>query len=100
MSDSAILTSFTDGGATRLTASLRDYTGALVPPALIRLILLRPGESTSLIHETTTLGDECVAAITLDKAGTWKYRFESTGVPFAAYEGSFYVHQRLVPPPS
>jgi hypothetical protein len=39
-----------------------------------------------------------VGIVALTLPGTWHYRFENTPIPKTAYESTFYVSKRLVPP--
>lgn len=83
---------YQEGGSLRLTA-------ALAPPASVRLLVLPPGAAESIEHPISREGDMNVAVLSLSLPGLWRYRFESVGAPFGAYEGAFFVLERLVPPP-
>lgn len=89
------------GNGIRVRAFLRDADGNIVPPANIRLLVLRPDATESEVVAVTPEADNkhVVGFFTPDVPGTWRYRLEATALVDAAYEQSCIVVDRTVPEP-
>lgn len=94
----APISSYHEGGSLRLVATLVNHIGETIPPTRVRLALLPPETTTPIDAPVTYEGDSCVAVVSLDAPGLWRYAFQASN-PATVYESSFYVGKRLVPPP-
>ena len=99
MSSSGPIESYLEGASVRVEAILYDFDGAVVNPANVRLLVKAPSVATSSVASTSVEGDARVGFITASEPGTWRYRFETTVLPFIAHEGQFSVTRRRVPAP-
>lgn len=89
-------TEYALGQVVRLTATIRDVDGALVTPTAVTARVRDPSDvTTSTAASSVSLGVYYVD-VTASAAGTWYYRFTSTG-PVTAGEGSFDVLPTNVP---
>jgi hypothetical protein len=85
------------GQQVRVWARFTDIDGYAVDPTVITLKYVDPaGEVTTLTYETNwavTREDtgEYYAEFVATRAGTWRYRWESSGALTAAAEGQFQV---------
>lgn len=97
------MTEYDVGDLARVTAVFTDgETGAAVDPDTVSLQYRPDGDETiTLVYGTDA---EVVkdstghyhADIDLDSAGTWRYRWQSTGEGQAAEEGYFMVRTQMV----
>lgn len=94
----APISSYHEGGSLRLAATLVNHLGETIPPTMVRLALLPPGATIPIDTAVTYEGDSCVAVVSLDAPGLWRYAFQASN-PATIYESTFYVGRRLVPPP-
>lgn len=83
------------GNLVRCTAEFRDPTGldALVDPSTVTFKLKTPTGTATTSTPTHDSTGRYHADVNVTEAGTWSYRFESTGTYQAAQEGTFYVEQ-------
>lgn len=94
----APISSYHEGGSLRLVARLVNHLGEVIAPTLVRLALLPPEATTPIEAPVTYEGDACVAVVSLDAPGLWRYAFQANN-PATIYESAFYVARRLVPAP-
>lgn len=88
------------GNAIQLKAKLMDSNDVALPQTNVRLLIVAPSSGTSSIVSSGVASDGWVTAeYTPNEVGTYYWRFENTGSPSAAEEGSFTVEARTVPAP-
>lgn len=82
------------GDVVRLSGTFRDIDGALVAPSAVTLKYRSPSGAVttiaggSLTNPSTGL---YTYDLTVDAAGVWTYRYESTGTAAAQEEATFIV---------
>lgn len=85
------------GDKVRLKATVRDSAGALVDPTSIVLRVRDPGQAlgSPTLYSGGSIVKDSVGLyhcdVDVNLAGTWRYRWESTGGAIAAEEGEFEV---------
>lgn len=99
MSDSSGA-AYIEGMTAGFRAQLLDVTGTPVSAENVRMIVMRPGETTSFIAPSAVQDGFVYGTVTLDRPGVWRYRFETTVPPHAVLEEQFTVHRRTVPAPA
>lgn len=99
MSDSSGA-AYIEGMTAGFRAQLLDVTGTPVGAENVRMIVMRPGETTSFIAPSTVQDGFVYGTVNLDRPGVWRYRFETTVPPHAVLEEQFTVHRRQVPAPA
>jgi hypothetical protein len=99
MSDSSGA-AYIEGMTAGFRAQLLDATGTPVSAENVRMIVMRPGETTSFIAPSTAQDGFVYGTVNLDRPGVWRYRFETTVPPHAVLEEQFTVHRRTVPAPA
>jgi hypothetical protein len=86
------------GDPVTLELQVRDATGALVTPTTITLITRDPDAvEAAVVPDTIGIGLYS-ATLLPDVAGTWLYRWETTGPGEGAHEGGFTVTARFTTP--
>ena len=95
-------TEYDIGDLARVTAAFTDgATGAAIDPTAVELTYKDPsGILTTLVYGVGAISKDSVgnyhADINVTLAGTWTYRWFSTGTGQAASEGLFLVRPQLV----
>lgn len=89
------------GALVRVSAEFTTSGGTYVDPSVVRVKYRAPGQTvgdqTTLLYGTDAAvvkdatGKYHVDVDTTNKAGTWRFRWESTGSGQAANEGEFVV---------
>lgn len=82
--------SFYIGTQVRLGCLLTDVENSITTGTVTCEVKNPSGVITAATTSTPTLGTY-YAYVTVDAAGTWRYRFESVGTTIAASESSFTV---------
>lgn len=78
------------GDKVRLKLVLKDYDGALIN-GTVTCAVIDPSAAPTAPSVTNGGTGIYYAYVDVDEAGTWRYRFESTGAVVSAGEGSFSV---------
>lgn len=99
MSSSGPIESYLEGASVRVEATLFDFDNNVVNPTNVRLLVKAPSTTGSTVASTSISGNACIGFITASEPGTWRYRFETTTLPYIAHEGQFTVSRRRVPAP-
>jgi hypothetical protein len=84
------------GDLIRISGVFKDLAGGLVDPGTVALKVSKP--SGAVLAYTFALGTVIKDSVgnyhrdeNIDEAGSWRYRWESTGTGQAAEEGQFVV---------
>lgn len=80
---------FDIGDTVKMQATFKDDSGDLSDPASVTLTVKDPDGDTSTPSVTKESTGVYYGTVQVDTAGTWRYRFESTGTPTLAEEGTF-----------
>ena len=78
------------GDRVRMQLILKDYGGALTD-GTVTCSVKTPAGVTSAATVTNPATGVYHAFVTITEAGTWRYRFASTGATISAGEGSWQV---------
>ena len=82
------------GDVVRLSGTFRDIDGALVAPSSVSLKYRNPAGTVTTIAGGSLTNPSIglyTYDLTLNAAGVWTYRFESTGTAAASEEAKFIV---------